>query len=245
MHPHVTFKPTATGTRSGSLAISDDAAGSPQSVSLTGTGSVDTNPPVTTASLSGAKGNTGWYRGAVTVTLSATDPGSPVAATYYIIDGGPQQTYSAPFSIARDGVHQLSFYSVDPAGNQEEAHQLTIRIDATPPTVTVALKPATLWPPNGKMVKVSVSGTITDATSGVDLTGVSFRVTDEYGSIQPRGPVTLGADGSYSFAVSLEASRRGIDLDGRVYTVTMSAQDQAGNTASTSRMVVVPHDQGR
>jgi hypothetical protein len=82
---------------------------------------VDTTPPVTTASLSGPKGNNGWYRGAVVVTLSATDPDSPVAATYYSVDGSAQQTYSAPFSIAGDGVHQLSFYSIDPAGNQEKS----------------------------------------------------------------------------------------------------------------------------
>jgi hypothetical protein len=205
----------------------------------------DTTPPVTTARLSGPKGNNGWYRGTVAVTLSATDPGSPVAATYYSVDGGAQQTYSAPFSITGAGVHQLSFYSVDPAGNQEKAHQLTIKIDATPPTVTVAVQPATLWPPNGAMVKVSVSGTITDATSGVDPSGLSFRVTDEYGSIQPTGSVTLGADGSYNFVVSLQASRRGTDLNGRFYTVTVGAEDNAGNTASTSSTVIVPHDQGR
>ncbi len=36
---NVTFKPTATGTRSGALTINDDAAGSPHKVLLTGTGS--------------------------------------------------------------------------------------------------------------------------------------------------------------------------------------------------------------
>ena len=35
---NVTFKPTATGTRSGSLRFTDNAAGSPQAVSLTGSG---------------------------------------------------------------------------------------------------------------------------------------------------------------------------------------------------------------
>ena len=35
---NVTFKPTATGTRSGSLRVTDNASGSPQSVSLTGSG---------------------------------------------------------------------------------------------------------------------------------------------------------------------------------------------------------------
>ena len=36
----VTFKPTATGTRSASVSITDNASGSPQSVGLTGTGTV-------------------------------------------------------------------------------------------------------------------------------------------------------------------------------------------------------------
>jgi len=142
-------------------------------------------------------------------------------------------------------VHQLSFYSVDPAGNQEKAHQLTIKIDATPPAVAVAVQPATLWPPNGAMVNVAVSGTITDAASGVDLSSVSFGVTDEYGSMQPVGSVTLGPSGSYSVAVLLQASRLGTDLDGRLYTVTVGAEDNAGNTASTFSTVIVPHDQRR
>jgi hypothetical protein len=34
----VTFKPTATGTRTGAVTITDNAAGSPHTVSLTGTG---------------------------------------------------------------------------------------------------------------------------------------------------------------------------------------------------------------
>src|SRR5205823_8279238 len=34
----VTFRPTATGTRSGTLSVADNAAGSPQTASLTGTG---------------------------------------------------------------------------------------------------------------------------------------------------------------------------------------------------------------
>ena len=41
----ITFSPTATGTRSGSLIVTDNAAGSPQTAPLTGTGT-GTNPPL-------------------------------------------------------------------------------------------------------------------------------------------------------------------------------------------------------
>jgi hypothetical protein len=42
----ITFSPTATGTRSGTLIVTDNAAGSPQTVPITGTGT-GTNPPLT------------------------------------------------------------------------------------------------------------------------------------------------------------------------------------------------------
>jgi hypothetical protein len=43
----VTFSPTATGTRTGTLAIADNAANSPQIVSLSGTGTIITFSPST------------------------------------------------------------------------------------------------------------------------------------------------------------------------------------------------------
>lgn len=42
---NVTFKPTATGSRSASLYISDDASGSPQTLALSGTGVQPATPP--------------------------------------------------------------------------------------------------------------------------------------------------------------------------------------------------------
>ena len=41
----VTFAPTAMGSRTASLSISDNASGSPQTVSLTGTGVPHATPP--------------------------------------------------------------------------------------------------------------------------------------------------------------------------------------------------------
>jgi hypothetical protein len=112
----------------------------------------------------------------------------------------------------------------------------------TPPTVTLSATPTSLWPPNGKMVPVTVSGTTTN--TGCTITSATFAVTDEYGKVQPSGPVTLGPQGTYGFIVWLQASRLGRDLDGRQYTVTVSATNNGGNTGSQSGTVVVPHDMG-
>jgi hypothetical protein len=118
------------------------------------------------------------------------------------------------------------------------------REDVTPPAITIAATPETLWPPNGKLVPVTVSGTITDAGSGVKPSTAAYVVTDEYGQVQPKGSVTLRADESYSFTIQLQASRNGGDQDGRHYTITVRAQDDTGNTGAASTVVIVPHDQG-
>jgi len=70
-------------------------------------------------------------------------------------------------------------------------------------------------------------------------------VVDEYGEIQPNGLIAFDAAGRYSFVVSLEARRTGQDLDGRHYEVIVSAVDKAGNPASQSAIIIVPHDQGK
>jgi FG-GAP-like repeat len=114
----------------------------------------------------------------------------------------------------------------------------------TPPVVTLSSDRTSLWPPNGSMVPVTFSGRITDMT-GCSVMSATYGVTDEYGQVQPSGPVTLGATGAYSFTVWLKASRTGTDLDGRLYMVTVSASNDAGKTGSQAGTIVVPHDQGQ
>jgi hypothetical protein len=90
------------------------------------------------------------------------------------------------------------------------------------------------------------SGTIKDEAggSGVNPGSAAFFVVDEYRQVQPIGSVTLASDGSYSFTVKLQASRDGNDHNGRLYAITVNASDSAGNSASATTNVVVPHDQG-
>jgi hypothetical protein len=55
----VTFTPTTTGSRSGAVTVTDNAPGSPHSVSLAGTGTIATVPMVSLLPSSVAFGNTG------------------------------------------------------------------------------------------------------------------------------------------------------------------------------------------
>jgi probable HAF family extracellular repeat protein len=116
-------------------------------------------------------------------------------------------------------------------------------VDKIPPVITVSASPATLSPPNGRLVPVTVLGTITDESggSGVQEGSAVYQVIDEYGQIQPSGSVTL-LDGKYSFTVALQASRRGNDQDGRHYTIVVSARDMAGNLGRAMATVTVPRN---
>jgi hypothetical protein len=115
--------------------------------------------------------------------------------------------------------------------------------DTTPPVVTITATPETLRPPNGKMVPVTITGTITEEGSGVDPSTATYAVIDEYKLVQPQGSFIPAANGSYAFDIQLQASRQGNDKDGRQYTITVTVKDKAGNTGSAATRVIVPHDQ--
>ena len=145
--------------------------------------SIDLTPPVTTAAFVGTPGGDGAsYTGSVKVTLSATDNLSGVHATYYTVDGGSQQTYSQPFTVAADGTHVLIYSSVDVAGNAEPTHSANVTIDSTAPTLNFgAPSPA----PNlagWNNTTVTIPFTTADNVSGV-------------ASVVPSGPLRFTVEG--------------------------------------------------
>ncbi|MFN2510315.1 MAG: hypothetical protein ABR568_02590 [Pyrinomonadaceae bacterium] len=75
---------------------------------------------------------------------------------------------------------------------------------------------------------------------------MSYVVTDEYGL--PLGiPVRAlsGNSSAWSDTLGVEARRNGNDPDGRLYVVVATITDLAGNTATASTNILVPHDGGR
>ena len=119
------------------------------------------------------------------------------------------------------------------------------QFDTSAPTLTCSVTPDRLWAPDGQTVPVTVTGTAIDAESGIAPASVAFSVADDYGAVQPSGAASLAGTGTFSATVPLVARRDGSDRDGRTYTVTVTARDLAGNAASCSVDVLVPHDQRR
>ena len=204
----------------------------------------ETTPPSTTAALAPAApdGQNGWYTSDVTLTLDAADECSGVAATEYSTDGGATWlAYAGGIVISSEGVTDVLFRSTDRAGNTEAPQGVTVKLDKTAPVISLSASPAVIWPPNGDTVDVTINGRGADAVSG--LSGVSYAVTDEYGSPLAIPARALGgASASWTDQLGVEARRDGSDLDGRRYRVTATLTDAAGHTSTASADIVVQHD---
>src|SRR5581483_1856530 len=171
----------------------------------------DTSKPVTTASTSCTAGMGGsWCRGAVTVTLAATDATSGLQSTSYRVNGGAVQTYSAPISVSAEGSTSIDYWSTDNAGNVEPTHTTTVQIDTQAPT-TVASKTGTLGNNGWYTGDVTVTLSATDPAPGSGVASTLYKVNG-------------GTQQTYAspFPVSAEGSN----------TVTYWSTDAAGNVES-------------
>jgi hypothetical protein len=123
----------------------------------------DVMPPVTTDNAP-----QGWVSKGTTVSFSAADDSSGVAATYFKLDGGAQQTGNT-VTLTTMGTHTLVYWSVDWAGNVEQPHSVTVNINPQDVSASVQMtqQGATFHRVTGKYVG---SVTVTNI-SGVAMTG--------------------------------------------------------------------------
>jgi hypothetical protein len=148
-------------TPDGGFLIADDDNGRIRAVTI---------PPTTTITLSPAtpNGNNGWYDTPVLVTVTAVravdtrctaDPAAAPTVYQEIPDSCP---YSGPGAdIGAGGQHTIYAASADAAGDDELPIGASLKVDATPPTVTCAAEPSFLIGSAG-----SVTAAVTDAVSG-------------------------------------------------------------------------------
>jgi hypothetical protein len=110
-----------------------------------------------------------------------------------------------------------------------------------PPVIhSVAANPSVLWPPNHKLVPVTIT---VDASGGSgDIACRIVAVTsDEPVSAARRGP-DWEITGPLTVNLRAERSGRG---DGRVYTITVECEDEAGVTVQQEITVTVPKSPSR
>ena len=114
------------------------ADGSSFAVSVGGSGTTDTSPPITTVS----GGDALWHAAPVTLTFSASDgTGSGVTYTEFSVDGGvftrgASVTIPAPADHSHDGTHTVRYRSADNAGNVETLKTQTVKVDTLGPVAS-------------------------------------------------------------------------------------------------------------
>ena len=130
----------------------------------------DTTPPETKCILSPSSpnGECGWYVTPVTVTLESTDDSSGIEWINYSIDSGSWQIYSGSevsFTVSNDGVHYITYYAKDKAGNEEKQKISDFfYIDKTKPSASLSINNGAEYTNSGS---VTLYLSYSDATSGV------------------------------------------------------------------------------
>ena len=212
--------------------------------------------PVTTAIVDLPPNANGWNKGAVSVNLEATDlasglndtPAGWVDLLRYSLAGAQTGAETvvpgnfASFKVAREGVTTVNYFATDAAGNEEAARTLDVKIDGAPPVLSgLPSEGCTLWPPNHKLQRVAVVRA-SDAVSGIARGSFRVKVTSD----EPIDPVdvVVTEDGSGGLIVELRAARPGGSKPGRVYYLTATAQDLAGNEVTGTASCIAPHDMG-
>jgi outer membrane protein assembly factor BamB len=195
---------------------------------------IDKTIPVTTHSFSATMGNNNWYISNVSIILTATDHGLlktglmltlntgkgplEINHTYYKIDNGNWVEYSTPATVSADGLHNLSYYSVDLAGNTEPVKgPFLFKIDQTPPTITLAKEQIDI-------LDVKFTADVSDETSGIDRVEFSLDGMLQYNDTQSPYEWTWTGIGNHQ--------------------MTATAYDKAGNSQNQSMSTPVDQIQG-
>ncbi len=180
---------------------------------------IDTTPPVTVATPSGAMGGNGRYTTAVSVTLFATDPDDPSTdlKTIYSVNGAIPQTYATPFTVSGNGPHVVTYFSTDPAGNVEASRSLNFTIDTSAPVTTAT--PSGTQAGNGDYTSpVTIVLSATDDDDPTNLLVTKYAVDGGEPQVYS-GAFTVSANGTHS--------------------VTYFSTDPAGNTEAENTLSFV------
>lgn len=116
--------------------------------------------------------------------------------------------------------------------------------DQEPPELDVAATPDVLWPPNHEMIEISIDVTVSDNVDPNPLVRLESIESSEGDNAIGDGNTSDDILIDSAGVIFLRAERSGTG-GGRVYTLTYSARDAAGNVAYDTVEVRVPKSQGQ
>jgi hypothetical protein len=137
------------------------------------------------------------------------------------------------------GTTTITWTAADAAGNRATGTQTVQVNDTAAPTISgLSATPNQLWSPNHKLVEVTVNYTGSDSCAGAitwALTATSSEADSGLGTDDVPGDIQI-VD---AHRVRLRAER--FSKQGRVYTLTLTGTDGAGNRSQQTVTVIVPH----
>lgn len=132
----------------------------------------------------------------------------------------------------------------DAAGNTGAGDFSVTVVDTTAPAIaSVAPSQGSLWPPNHRMVGITLTAVSSDAvgvTSTKIISVTSSEADNGLGDGDTAGDFVITG----AMSVNLRAERAGKG-SGRTYTITVEARDAAGNASTRTTTVFVPKSQGK
>lgn len=184
------------------------------------------------------------YAGA-SVTLDgsgSTDDGQIEPLTYTWTWTGGSATGVSPTVVLPLGATTVALTVYDGEFSDTDTVDIAV-VDTTEPTInSVVANPDVLWPPNHKMVEVTLT---VDAYDICDP-APTCQIVDVTSNEPVNGPGDGNTDPDWEvtseLTVDLRAERSGTGAE-RVYTIRVECTDASANTATASVDVIVPHDQ--
>lgn len=162
---------------------------------------------------------THWVKENVSVSLQSKDNLSTVAKTYYSINGG-DYIEGTSFTVEKEGVNKVSYYSVDVAGNQEEAQTIEVKIDKTAPKLTVQLNSEYELSSQLNINYFTEDGLSKVASEQVLLTAPGEAIGKV---INPLNSVNLSKPGVYKLTVFVTDHAGNTKIEQRAFTVYIPA----------------------
>jgi hypothetical protein len=177
----------------------------------------------------------------------------PVAAAYELqrqTDGGAfAEVYAGPLASFTDtDVTQGHTYgyrvrsATSYASSDWSAPVSVVIPDTTAPViVSLTASPDVLWPVNHKLVAVTVAASVTDAVDPAPVTRIVAVSSSEAADGNGDGSTSADWEITGPLTLNLRAERAG-NGPGRIYTITVEGSDAAGNSATGTVTVTVPHN---
>jgi len=185
-------------------------------------------------------GNAGaWFGRGPSVNLNSPFASSNSSLFVKVPEGTAGGRYSASFTASLTSITRFPVTADDLVINVEvEAGESCVDV---PTFKDITAQQTAVMAKNNKPYPVDFTGQVV-LSDGCTLENAWYQLTDEYGELNDKQALTVAEDGSFNATIEILASREGNDKDGRLYTVTFGAENEAGKGESGATSIVVAHD---